>query len=180
MSKFLKLSEFHSIEVYYYEISWFSIFLCHDETFKIKNTPLHYRLDMAALADPKLLPVTRHPVRKSAPSQDESTQLLIHQASATSKLRQLSGMEVLDEQVLKMRWGCDLRVEEVKRCLISSQPAKITLQQKPETSDHHFIELKQRHLLAICQRTMALPVGRLAELPVLGFCSMCVQFLTLD
>ena len=59
-----------------------------------------------------------------------------------------------------MRWSSDLRIEEVKRCLNSSQPVKITLQQKPEVSDHHFIEEKQKHLLAICQRSMSLPVGR--------------------
>jgi len=59
-----------------------------------------------------------------------------------------------------MRWCDDLRVEEVKRCLASSQPMRITLQQKPEVSDHHFIEEKQKHLLALCQRTMALPIAR--------------------
>jgi anaphase-promoting complex subunit 1 len=59
-----------------------------------------------------------------------------------------------------MRWSNDLRVEEIKRCLNSSQPVRITLQQKPEVGDHQFIEEKQKHLLALCQRTMALPVGR--------------------
>lgn len=62
-----------------------------------------------------------------------------------------------------MRWSCDLRVEEIKRCLNSSQPVRITLQQKPEVNDHQFIEEKQRYLLALCQRTMALPVGRYSQ-----------------
>lgn len=61
---------------------------------------------------------------------------------------------------MKLRWPKDQRVNEVKRLLQSSQPVMITIQQRPEVSDHEFIEEQEKHLYALCTRTMALPVGR--------------------
>jgi len=48
----------------------------------------------------------------------------------------------------------------VRRLLQSSQPVQISITQRPEVSDHEFIEEQEKHLYAICTRTMALPVGR--------------------
>ncbi|XP_034233098.1 anaphase-promoting complex subunit 1 [Thrips palmi] len=62
--------------------------------------------------------------------------------------------------IMKLRWPKDQRVNEVKRLLQSSQPVMITIQQRPEVSDHEFIEEQEKHLYALCTRTMALPVGR--------------------
>ncbi|XP_029649484.1 anaphase-promoting complex subunit 1-like [Octopus sinensis] len=70
------------------------------------------------------------------------------------------GMGHLDEELLKLRFSEDLRVQEVRHMLQSSRPVRISLQQKPEVSDHEFIEEQERYLYAICTRTMALPVGR--------------------
>ena len=92
-------------------------------------------------------------------------------------------------QVLKLCFPKDLRVNEVRRLLQSSKPVRVALTQKPEVrytntinlpcisylstcchghqmyafvcSDHEFIEQQETHLLAVCQRTMALPIGRL-------------------
>lgn len=61
---------------------------------------------------------------------------------------------------MKLRWPKDQRVGEVRRLLQSSQPVSITIQQRPEVSDHEFIEEQEKHLYALCTRTMALPVGR--------------------
>jgi anaphase-promoting complex subunit 1 len=69
------------------------------------------------------------------------------------------GMKV-DDEIIKLTFSKDLRVNEVKRLLNSSQPVKISLEQKPEVSDHEFIEQQELTLLTVCQRTMALPVGR--------------------
>ena len=44
--------------------------------------------------------------------------------------------------------------------LTSSKPVPITVEQAPEVSDHDFMEEQERALLAMCHRTMALPVGR--------------------
>ncbi|KAK3923529.1 Anaphase-promoting complex subunit 1 [Frankliniella fusca] len=62
--------------------------------------------------------------------------------------------------ITKLRWPKDQRVAEARRLLQSSQPVSITIQQRPEVSDHEFIEEQERHLYALCTRTMALPVGR--------------------
>ncbi|XP_070577566.1 anaphase-promoting complex subunit 1-like [Ptychodera flava] len=70
------------------------------------------------------------------------------------------GMECLDLELLKLRFPDDLRVQEVRRLLQSSKPVRIALVQKPEVSDHDFIEEQENRLLSICQRTMSLPVGR--------------------
>ncbi|KAK6181291.1 hypothetical protein SNE40_009178 [Patella caerulea] len=72
----------------------------------------------------------------------------------------IDGMESLDMEVLKLRFSEDLRIQEVRRLLQTSQPVKVSLVQKPEVSDHEFIEEKEKHLYCICTRTMALPVGR--------------------
>jgi anaphase-promoting complex subunit 1 len=63
-------------------------------------------------------------------------------------------------QILKLRFSKDHRVAEVRRLLQSSHPVQISIMQRPEVSDHEFIEEQEKHLYAICTRTMALPVGR--------------------
>ncbi|KAK3093891.1 hypothetical protein FSP39_021511 [Pinctada imbricata] len=68
------------------------------------------------------------------------------------------GMEHME--LLRLRFSEDLRVQEARRLLQSSRPARIALVQRPEVSDHDFIEEQERHLYNICIRTMALPVGR--------------------
>jgi anaphase-promoting complex subunit 1 len=67
---------------------------------------------------------------------------------------------IMSRQILKLRFSKDHRVAEVRRLLQSSQPVPISITQRPEVSDHEFIEEQEKHLYAICTRTMALPVGR--------------------
>lgn len=64
-------------------------------------------------------------------------------------------------KILKLRFNKDQRVEEVRRLLQSNEPVPINIVQRPEVSDHEFIEEQERYLYAISTRTMALPVGRL-------------------
>ncbi|GIY16750.1 anaphase-promoting complex subunit 1, partial [Caerostris darwini] len=66
----------------------------------------------------------------------------------------------LDLEVLRLRFGQDHRVHDVFQMLQSSKPAQITLVQRPEVSDHEFIEEQERHLYNLCIRTMAATVGR--------------------
>ncbi|XP_052275462.1 anaphase-promoting complex subunit 1-like isoform X2 [Dreissena polymorpha] len=70
------------------------------------------------------------------------------------------GMEHFDDEYLRLRFSEDLRVQEARRMLQSSRPVTIALTQKPEISDHDFIEEQERHLYSICIRTMALSTGR--------------------
>ncbi|XP_076165385.1 anaphase promoting complex subunit 1 isoform X2 [Ptiloglossa arizonensis] len=69
------------------------------------------------------------------------------------------GME-FDDAVLKLRFNKDHRVAEVRKLLNSSKPVKIAIVQRPDVSDHEFIEEQEKHLHALCTRTMALPVAR--------------------
>ncbi|KAJ8046075.1 Anaphase-promoting complex subunit 1 [Holothuria leucospilota] len=76
------------------------------------------------------------------------------------KSEETDGMEGLDDDLLKFRFPDDLRVAEVKKLLQSSKPVVIALTQKPEVSDHEFLEQQEMRLLQVSQRTMALPVAR--------------------
>lgn len=49
---------------------------------------------------------------------------------------------------------------EVFNLLQSSIPVTIELTQRPEVSDHDFIEEQEKQLFALSTRTMALPVAR--------------------
>lgn len=70
------------------------------------------------------------------------------------------GMSDIIQEVTGLIWSQDLRVQEVRRLLQSSRPVRVSVVQLPEVSDHEFIEEKENKLLQLCQRTMALPVGR--------------------
>ncbi|PVD25604.1 hypothetical protein C0Q70_13262 [Pomacea canaliculata] len=82
-----------------------------------------------------------------------------HPVSGTTKDDE-DGMEHMDSELLSLRWSEDLRVQEVRHMLQSAHPVRIAIVQRPEVSDHDFIEEQERHLYSICIRTMALPVGR--------------------
>ncbi|KAF5273421.1 hypothetical protein FQA39_LY07438 [Lamprigera yunnana] len=75
-------------------------------------------------------------------------------------LNQEDGMEDSDSALLKLRFPEDHRVAEARRLLQSSKPVTIALVQRPDVADHDFIEEQEKHLYALCARTMALPVGR--------------------
>lgn len=81
-------------------------------------------------------------------------------AASGTGVQEEDGMESLDGVLLGLRWPEDQRVVEVRRMLCSSRPATINVVQRPEVSDHDFLEEQERHLYALCVRTMALPVGR--------------------
>ncbi|KAM8947728.1 anaphase-promoting complex subunit 1 isoform 2-T2 [Pelodytes ibericus] len=70
------------------------------------------------------------------------------------------GMNDLNQEVMSLIWSEDLRVQEVRRLLQSSHPVRVNVVQMPEVSDHEYIEEKENRLLQLCQRTMALPLGR--------------------
>uniref|UniRef100_A0A8C5E6Z6 Anaphase-promoting complex subunit 1 n=1 Tax=Gouania willdenowi TaxID=441366 RepID=A0A8C5E6Z6_GOUWI len=70
------------------------------------------------------------------------------------------GMSDIIQEVTGLIWSQDLRVEEVRRLLQSSRHVRVNVAQLPEVSDHEYIEVKENKLLQLCQRTMALPVGR--------------------
>ncbi|XP_035256642.1 anaphase-promoting complex subunit 1 isoform X2 [Anguilla anguilla] len=70
------------------------------------------------------------------------------------------GMNDVNQEVTSLIWSQDLRVQEARRLLQSSRPVRVNVVHLPEVSDHEYIEEKENKLLQLCQRTMALPVGR--------------------
>uniref|UniRef100_A0A8C8SQU8 Anaphase-promoting complex subunit 1 n=1 Tax=Pelusios castaneus TaxID=367368 RepID=A0A8C8SQU8_9SAUR len=70
------------------------------------------------------------------------------------------GMNDMNQEVMSLIWSEDLRVQEVRRLLQSAHPVRVNVVQTPEVSDHEYIEEKENRLLQLCQRTMALPLGR--------------------
>lgn len=71
-----------------------------------------------------------------------------------------TGMEHLDTRIFRLLYPQDHRVAEVCNLLQSSKPVLINLVQRPEVSDHDFIEEQEKHLYALSARTMALPIAR--------------------
>lgn len=71
-----------------------------------------------------------------------------------------TGMEHLNTKLLSLLYPRDHRMNEVINMLQSSQPVTINLTQRPEVSDHDFIEEQEKYLYALSTRTMALPIGR--------------------
>uniref|UniRef100_A0A672TUV9 Anaphase promoting complex subunit 1 n=1 Tax=Strigops habroptila TaxID=2489341 RepID=A0A672TUV9_STRHB len=80
--------------------------------------------------------------------------------SGTESEEDEDGMNDMNEEVMSLIWSEDLRVQEVRRLLQSARPVRVNVVQMPEASDHEYIEEKENRLLQLCQRTMALPVGR--------------------
>nr|XP_049700108.1 anaphase-promoting complex subunit 1 [Helicoverpa armigera] len=72
----------------------------------------------------------------------------------------ITGMEHLNTQLLSLLYPRDHRMTEVINLLQSSIPVNINLTQRPEVSDHDFIEEQEKYLYAISTRTMALPIAR--------------------
>eukprot|EP00094_Tigriopus_californicus_P004479 TCALIF_04317-PA protein Name:"Similar to Anapc1 Anaphase-promoting complex subunit 1 (Mus musculus)" AED:0.04 eAED:0.05 QI:0/0.77/0.5/0.9/0.66/0.7/10/0/1830 len=66
------------------------------------------------------------------------------------------------EEVQALCWSEDHRLSDAEAMLDSENPIPITVTQKPDISDHEFVEEQERCLYAKCIRTMALPVGRAA------------------
>ncbi|CAL4136333.1 unnamed protein product [Meganyctiphanes norvegica] len=83
----------------------------------------------------------------------------VKKTSASGK-EESDGMDSIDTDMLALRWPLDQRITEVRRMLISSQPVTINISQRAEVSDHDFLEEQERHLFALCIRTMALPLAR--------------------
>ncbi|KPI90988.1 Anaphase-promoting complex subunit 1 [Papilio xuthus] len=81
-------------------------------------------------------------------------------AGSAAREEELTGMEHLNTKLLTLLYPRDHRMTEVFRLLQSSIPATINLTQRPEVSDHDFIEEQEKFLYAITTRTTALPVAR--------------------
>ncbi|GJR84537.1 anaphase-promoting complex subunit 1 isoform X1 [Tanacetum coccineum] len=69
----------------------------------------------------------------------------------------IDGMEHIFSSSTKLRYGRDLRLNEVRRLLCSARPVAIQTPVTPNASDQ---DLQQAQLWQLAQRTTALPIGR--------------------
>ena len=73
------------------------------------------------------------------------------------------GMEcVVDLPLWKLLFPKDHRVQQIRRLLCSSRPATVVLPstQQQGLTEHELIDEREKHLLVLCIRVMALPIGR--------------------
>ncbi len=80
--------------------------------------------------------------------------------SSSSSGPALDGLEGLESKVARLRWPKDQRVLEARRILQSARPVTVSVVQRPEVSDHDYLEEQEHYLKRLCERTMALPIGR--------------------
>ncbi|GFS60501.1 anaphase-promoting complex subunit 1 [Trichonephila inaurata madagascariensis] len=106
------------------------------------------RRDLSSLQSPEKLKVLPQPTKSKEHGKN------------SSKDNFEDGLHHLDLEVLRLRFDQDHRVHDVFQMLQSSKPVQISLVQRPEVSDHEFIEEQERHLYNLCIRTMAATVGR--------------------
>jgi hypothetical protein len=86
---------------------------------------------------------------------------LVIQVRQNLKKEDEDGMQNMQElEAYKCRFNEDLRLNEVRSCLQTTRPIQIKLTQGPDVSDHDFVEEEEKFLYCVCQRTMALPIGR--------------------
>ncbi|XP_062826821.1 anaphase-promoting complex subunit 1 isoform X4 [Anolis carolinensis] len=94
-------------------------------------------------------------------SKVSDTQMISSDMPSTSETEEDDdGMNDMNQEVMSLIWSEDLRLQEVRRLLQSAHPVRVNVIQMPEVSDHEYIEEKENRLLQLCQRTMALPLGR--------------------
>nr|XP_060610458.1 anaphase-promoting complex subunit 1 isoform X2 [Anolis sagrei ordinatus] len=94
-------------------------------------------------------------------SKVSDTQMISSDMPTTSETEEDDdGMNDMNQEVMSLIWSEDLRLQEVRRLLQSAHPVRVNVIQMPEVSDHEYIEEKENRLLQLCQRTMALPLGR--------------------
>jgi anaphase-promoting complex subunit 1 len=70
--------------------------------------------------------------------------------------------EVIELPIWKLLFPRDHRIQEIRRLLSSSRPVAVVLpaSQQQGLSEHELIEEREKQLLVLCIRVMALPVGR--------------------
>lgn len=70
--------------------------------------------------------------------------------------------EVMELPIWKLLFPRDHRIQEVRRLIGSARPVPVILpaSQQQGLSEHELIEEREKQLLVLCIRVMALPVGR--------------------
>ena len=103
---------------------------------------------------------TKSILKKTTVSKNDLKNLVNHPTTSDGSEAVDDGLEEVETEITNLRWPHDRRLAEVRKMLQSARPVIIGVQQRPEVSDHDFVEEQERSLQSLCIRTMALPVGR--------------------
>ncbi|KAJ3688112.1 hypothetical protein LUZ61_017276 [Rhynchospora tenuis] len=112
--------------------------------------------DLASLSVPYMLHL--QPVTVPSSSSEHTWLEVSNSEDPDSLYRNVEdGMEHIFNSSTQLRFGRDLRLNEVRRLLCSSRPVAIQMSINPSASDQ---EVQQQKLWNLAQRTTALPFGR--------------------
>lgn len=114
----------------------------------------------------------QHPTSAAAPVPELSLKSDVHRQSKSGGGSSAGGHkddsaedgmeDVMDLPIWKLLFPRDHRIQEVRRLLCSSRPIPVVLpaSQQQGLSEHELIEEREKALLVLCIRVMALSVGR--------------------
>ncbi|GFP97654.1 anaphase-promoting complex subunit 1 [Phtheirospermum japonicum] len=111
--------------------------------------------NLISLSTPYMLPL--HPVTIPSSVSDTLEMDNIKEETDTLEGSATDGMEHIFNSSTQLRYGRDLRLNEVRRILCSARPIAIQTPANPTASDQDF---QQTQLWHLAQRTTALPFGR--------------------
>lgn len=129
---------------------------CFESSSNTKGPESHASMNLVSISAPYMLHL--HPVT-IPPSISDMAGLDGVKVEDTDSLDGLmaDGMEHMFDASSQLRFGRDLRLNEVRRLLCSARPVAIQTSVNPSASDQ---DLQQAQLWQLAQRTTALPFGR--------------------
>ncbi|KAL1825219.1 hypothetical protein ACET3Z_011997 [Daucus carota] len=130
--------------------------LCSAHSRKSKENEPHTNMNLISMSTPYMLHL--HPVTIPSSTSDTNESEITKLEDTDSVDGSLNdGMEHIFNSSMQLRYGRDLRVNEVRRLLCSARPVAIQTPVNPTASDQ---DLQQAQLWQLAQRTTALPIGR--------------------
>ncbi|XP_065870277.1 anaphase-promoting complex subunit 1 isoform X2 [Euphorbia lathyris] len=127
-----------------------------DHSHKSKDLETHPNVNLISISVPYMLHL--HPVTiPSAVSESTGSESSKFEDSDSADGSMMDGMEHIFNSSSQLRYGRDLRLNEVRRILCSARPMAIQACLTPNSSDQ---DIQQAQLWHLAQRTTALPLGR--------------------
>jgi anaphase-promoting complex subunit 1 len=116
-------------------------------------------VDDVWMAAPYMLHLRPVPILAISSDGSEPRDLVV-QAAGGIESQMIDGMEHVFTTSAPLRFGRDLRLNEVRRLLGSSKPVAVRTANSPDVSDPDIVAQQQAQLWQLAQRTTAIPFGR--------------------
>ncbi|PIA32336.1 hypothetical protein AQUCO_04500142v1 [Aquilegia coerulea] len=129
---------------------------CFERSNKSKELEVHSTTGLISISSPYMQHL--HPVTiPSSISDTIGTEGVKIEDTDALDGSMVDGMEHIFNSSTQLRYGRDLRLNEVRRLLCSARPVSVQTSPNPSASDQ---ELQQAQLWQLAQRTTTLPLGR--------------------